>query len=68
MQLQEIDVFIDKTGEVRIEVRGMKGNGCLDATKALEAALGGEILSREATSEAMEAEQNLGTQAWQTQG
>lgn len=68
MQLQEIDVYIDKTGEVRIEVRGMKGNGCLDATKNLEAALGGEIISREATAEALEAEQGVSSQSWQTLG
>lgn len=68
MELQEIDVYINKSGEVRIEVRGMKGNGCRDATKALEAALGGEVISREATAEALEAGEGVNTQTWQTLG
>jgi len=52
MELQEIDVFIDKNGQVRIEVRGVKGKACLDLTKSLEDALGGQIESREMTPEA----------------
>ena len=54
MELQEIEIYIDKDGKVRIEVRGMKGGACLDLTKALEEALGGEIESRELTPEASE--------------
>ena len=52
MELQEIEVFIDKDGKVRIEVRGVKGSACLDLTKALEEALGGEVENRELTPEA----------------
>ncbi len=52
MELQEIEVFIEKDGRVRIEVRGIQGGRCLDVTKALEAALGGQIESREMTPEA----------------
>ncbi|MEW6156172.1 MAG: DUF2997 domain-containing protein [Verrucomicrobiota bacterium] len=51
MELQEIDVFIEPNGEVRLEVRGVHGGGCLDLTKALEDALGGAIQHRELTSE-----------------
>jgi len=54
MELQEIEIFIDKDGKVRIEVRGVKGEACLDLTKALEEALGGDIESREMTPEASE--------------
>jgi hypothetical protein len=54
MDLQEIDVFIDKNGQVRVEVRGVKGESCLDMTRDLEKALGGEIVSREMTAEAQE--------------
>jgi len=65
MELQEIDVFIDKTGEVRVEVRGAKGGACLDITKGLENALGGEILSREMTAEASEvSRQDEASQQW----
>lgn len=54
MELQEIEVFIDKDGKVRIEVRGVKGMSCLDFTKDLEEALGGEVEEREMTPEAYE--------------
>lgn len=54
MELQEIEVFIDKDGKVRIEVRGVKGMSCLDLTKDLEEALGGEVEDREMTPEAYE--------------
>lgn len=58
MELQEVDVFIDKNGEVRIEVRGVKGQSCLDITKDLEDALGGQIQHREMTPEAQEVAQS----------
>jgi hypothetical protein len=54
MELQEIDVFIDKDGQVRIEVRGVKGMSCLELTSALEQALGGQVEAREMTAEAHE--------------
>ena len=54
MELQEIEVFIDEDGKVRIEVRGVKGMSCLDLTKDLEEALGGEVEEREMTPEAYE--------------
>ncbi|MBC6417555.1 MAG: DUF2997 domain-containing protein [Prochloron sp. SP5CPC1] len=54
MELQEIDVFVEKDGEVRLEVRGVKGISCLDLTKDLEAILGGDIAAREMTPEAEE--------------
>jgi hypothetical protein len=54
MELQEIDIFIEKDGQVRLEVRGVKGTSCLDLTKALELALGGEVSSRDMKPEAYE--------------
>jgi Protein of unknown function (DUF2997) len=57
MELQEIDVFIEKDGQARIEVRGVKGGSCLDITAALEQALGGQIAEREMTAESYEAAQ-----------
>jgi len=64
MELQEIDVYIDKDGEVRIEVRGVKGNRCLDITKELESALGGKVDKREMTPEAQESSQSDQDQQW----
>jgi hypothetical protein len=54
MEIQEIDVYIDKDGQVRLEVRGVKGESCLDVTRDVEAALGGRVEAREMTAEALE--------------
>jgi len=57
MELQEIDIFIEKDGQVRIEVRGVKGGSCLEITAALEQALGEQITEREMTAESDETAQ-----------
>ncbi len=57
MELQEIEVVIDSSGELRLQVRGVKGKACLTLTESLEAALGGEVGSRQMTSEFYEAAQ-----------
>ena len=58
MEVQEIHVTIDRNGQVQFEVHGIKGETCLDITQTLEAALGGDILLREMTSEALESPDN----------
>ena len=57
MELQEIEVIIGKDGKVMIQVRGVHGIKCLELTKELEEALGGNILERIMTPEALEEEQ-----------
>ncbi len=64
MELQEIEVFIEKDGQVRIQVRGVQGKSCLALTKALEDALGGQIESREMTPEADAAHESEQDQEW----
>jgi hypothetical protein len=59
MELEEIEVTIDKDGQVQIQVRGVKGSKCLEITKELEKALGGEILTRIMTPEALEQEEQV---------
>lgn len=54
MELQEIEITIDRNGAVGIHVRGVKGRACLDLTRPLEAALGGRVETRELTPEAHE--------------
>lgn len=54
MEVQEIDVFIEKNGEVKVEVHGVKGMACLDLTKGLENALGGEVEERKMHHESYE--------------
>lgn len=56
MEVQEVEVFIDAKGKVKYEVRGVKGQKCLDITRDLEMDLGDEVVSREETSEMYEAE------------
>lgn len=60
MNIEEVQVIIEKDGRVRIEVHGVQGPACLDITQALEQALGGEIEAREMTPEALD-EQPLRT-------
>lgn len=59
MDLQQVDVFIEKDGQVRLEVRGIKGNSCLEITGPLEEALGGGVESRELTPEASETPEQI---------
>jgi hypothetical protein len=66
MELQEIEVVIDKDGQVRIEVRGVKGGGCTDLTKGLEEALGGQVVERQMTGEALEQPQEVQQQQRQS--
>jgi len=54
MEIQEIEVFIDADGQVEVKVHGVKGTFCLDITRPLEEALGGEVELREMTPEAEE--------------
>lgn len=65
MELQEIDVFVEKDGQVKLEVRGVKGMSCLDLTKDLEAVLGNHITAQELTLEAQEtAQEQVQEQQW----
>jgi len=54
MNIEEIEVEIGRDGRVIIHVRGVKGSRCLDLTRALEQVLGGQVVSREMTPEALE--------------
>lgn len=53
MNLEELEITIDKDGQVSVHVHGVKGQACLDLTKSLEDALGGEVILREMTPEAL---------------
>jgi hypothetical protein len=53
MRKQDIEIVINDKGEVTFTVKGVKGGSCLDETKFLEAALGGDaaLVTQEKTSE-----------------
>jgi hypothetical protein len=40
MEMQELEITIDKNGRVQVSVRGVRGEGCLLLTKELENAIG----------------------------
>lgn len=50
MELQEIEVIIEKNGETQFHVKGVKGKKCLSLTEALEKSLG-TVIERKNTHE-----------------
>lgn len=61
---QEIEIVIAKDGKVSFQIKGVKGPRCLEETRFLEDALGGEVLEREKTGEFYEEGQGVGTGQW----
>ncbi len=57
MEMQEIEFTIDREGRVHLQVKGVKGSSCVDLTEPIEEALGGEVESRDFTSEYYEQSQ-----------
>ena len=53
MKKQDIEIVISPKGEVTFQVKGVKGGSCIDETKFLEAALGGEaaVVDQQKTGE-----------------
>jgi hypothetical protein len=53
MRKQDIEIVINAKGEVTFQVKGMKGGSCIDETKFLEQALGGDaaVVDQQKTSE-----------------
>ena len=50
---QDIEIVINAKGEVTFQVKGVKGGSCLDETKFLDQALGGDaaIVDQQKTGE-----------------
>ena len=68
MRKQEIDISISATGEVSFTIKGVKGASCIDETKFLEQAIGGEVLVREPTTEYYEQSEGAGVSQWAGEG
>lgn len=51
MSMEEIEFTIGPEGQVQMHVNGVKGSKCVDVTKPIEEALGGDVVDREFTSE-----------------
>jgi len=52
--MKELEIIIDKMGEIRVHVKGVKGSACLDYTKWLEEL--GHVIGRDLTEEYYESE------------
>ncbi|HPH96006.1 MAG TPA: DUF2997 domain-containing protein [Anaerolineaceae bacterium] len=64
MEIQEVEIIIGKNGEVQVHVTGVKGQACLEITRGLEEALGGQVLNREMTAEALEQPEEVQNQLY----
>lgn len=59
MDKEELEITIDRNGQVSIKVAGAKGGKCLDITKPIEEALG-EVKVREMSPEYYEQPADVG--------
>jgi hypothetical protein len=50
MDMQELEITIDKNGRVQVAVKGVKGDSCMALTKELENAIG-HVEEREYSAE-----------------
>ena len=66
---KEIEIVINAKGEVTFQMKGMKGGGCLDETKFLEQALGGDaaVVDQQKTSEYYESSEGY-VSTWSGEG
>jgi hypothetical protein len=62
---QDIEITINAKGEVTFTAKGIKGGGCMDETKFLEQALGGDaaVVDQQKTSEFYEQSEGY-TSVW----
>jgi DUF2997 family protein len=69
MRKQDIEIVINEKGEVTFTVKGVKGGSCMDETKFLEQALGGDaaVVDQQKTSEFYEQSEGYVSQ-WSGEG
>ncbi len=65
-EIQELDIQIDRQGNVSVEVRGVSGRKCEDLTALLEQALGGVVTQRVYKDSYHQENVSLDETAWQT--
>jgi hypothetical protein len=65
MRKQDIEIVIDAKGAVTFQIKGVKGSACLDETRFLEAALGGDaaVVDQQKTGEYYEQSEGYAS-AW----
>lgn len=69
MRKQDIEIVINQKGEVTFQVKGVKGGSCIDETKFLEAALGGDaaVVDQQKTGEFYEQSEGYSS-VWSGEG
>jgi len=67
MEQHEFDIAIGPDGKVRIEVKGVKGQGCLDYAKVFEEILG-KIIAVQHTAEFYAPPTGVGIRVEQKEG
>ena len=65
-QMQELEIVISPTGEVKIEVKGVAGGHCVDLTRDLERSLG-EVEERQFKAEYYQ-QADQAQQQWNQEG
>ena len=65
-EIQEIDIQIDRHGNVSVDVRGVNGRKCEDLTAMLEQALGGVVKERVYKDTYYQDETSLSETTWQS--
>ncbi len=60
-QRKELEISISPTGEVKVQVKCIPGQACVEETKFLEAALGNDIKDRQLTSDYYQPSVSTGT-------
>lgn len=63
MEMQELEITIDKEGRVQVAARGVKGEGCRGLTKNIENAVG-TVEEREYTAEYYEQPVSVTDHQW----
>ena len=60
MAVKEFEIIIDKKGQIKFQVKGIKGSSCIDFSRAFEEALG-QIVKQELTGEYYENDNSITT-------
>ena len=66
-EIQEIEVFIQPDGSVKLEVSGVKGQKCLSLTHGIVQVLGGEVAVCEHKAEFWDNDQEIVQNTYQNQ-
>ena len=67
-EIHEVEIIIQPDGQLKVEIQGVKGKGCLEITKEMEELLGNDIIERNFTDEYNQQSDTLSDNDWLHQG